>query len=63
MLRIYICYQCGTTRIVSNNHDSSCLSCNKPMLQAPISYEKYVNLNREERESLIIQWLNELPSN
>lgn len=60
MLRIYICPQCGSTRIVSNNHDSSCFSCNKPMSKAPITYENYVKLNRIQREKFISLWLKEL---
>lgn len=58
MLRIYICSECGSTRIVSNNHDSSCLVCNKPMSRAPITYEEYVHFNRNEREEFITNWLN-----
>lgn len=60
MLRIYICSQCGSTRIVSNNHDSSCLVCNKPMSRAPISYEEYVRFNSSQREIFVANWLNEV---
>lgn len=62
MLRIYICSQCGSTRIVSNNHDSSCFMCNQSMHKAPISYEEYVRLNSEERETFIAYWLKEVKS-
>ena len=60
MLRIYICTQCGSTRIVSNNPDSSCLVCNKPMSRAPITYEKYIGFDRTQREEFIKNWLNKL---
>jgi hypothetical protein len=60
MLRIYVCSQCGATRIVSNNHDSSCLSCNKPMSRAPISYEEYIHLDNKQREIFVANYLNKI---
>jgi hypothetical protein len=60
MLRIYICPKCGSTRIVSNNHDSSCFVCNRPMSRAPITYEEYVRFDRNQREKFISNWLNKI---
>lgn len=60
MLRIYICSLCGSTRIVSNNHDSSCVICNKPMSRAPISYEEYIHLDNRQREFFISDWLTKI---
>ncbi|WP_143452728.1 hypothetical protein [Konateibacter massiliensis] len=59
MLRIYVCFRCGSTRIVSNDHDSSCLRCDIPMSLAPITYEEFVNLDGPEREILIGNWMLE----
>lgn len=58
MLRIYICPFCGNTRIVSNNHNSSCAACDKNMVRADLPYEKYVNMDLSERQQYVSEWLN-----
>ncbi len=61
MLKIYICTQCGTIRIVSNNHNSYCVLCNTPMLLTSVSYEDYVRLDLEQRAAFIKDYLDKTP--
>lgn len=58
MLKIYICAQCGTIRIVSNNHNSYCVLCNTSMKLTSISYEDYIRLDLEQRDAFIKNYLD-----
>lgn len=52
MIRIFVCPQCGKTRVVSKFLKAECYQCGAQMKPMDISYTDWVELPEKEREVL-----------
>ena len=57
MLKIYICPSCYNFRMVSKRTDAICLHCQKKLVPTNISFEKFSNLDLEERNKYKRKWM------
>ncbi|MBO5246682.1 MAG: DNA-directed RNA polymerase subunit M [Eubacterium sp.] len=57
MLKIYICSDCGWLRTVSRRKEVECHRCGNPSMELTrLDYEKYVEMNEQEREDYVQSW-------
>lgn len=52
MIRVFICPECGKTRLVSKLLRADCRRCGAAMRPCDIPYSKWVELSEEEREAV-----------
>ena len=58
MMKLYICPECGWIRTVSRRVHVECFKCgNQKMEPVKLTYERYVNMSRTEREDYKNSWL------
>ena len=52
MMRIYFCPSCKCWRIVSNRLEAECLDCGSKLLLSDIPFEKWVELDYDNRDRI-----------
>ncbi len=58
MIKVYICPKCGWLREVSRRREVECFKCgNGTMELTKLSYEQYVSMTTDERESYSDSWM------
>lgn len=58
MLKVYICPKCGWTRTVSRRKNVECYKCGEQeMFLAKLTYDKYSEMSKKEREDYAASWL------
>lgn len=58
MIKVYICPDCGWLREVSRRRKVECFKCgNAGMELTKLSYEQYVGMSTDERESYADSWM------
>ena len=50
MIRVFVCPECGKTRVVSKFLKADCYQCGTPMEVCGIPYTEWVELRLEDRE-------------
>lgn len=56
-MKIYICSGCGWLRVVSRRKKVECFRCGQEMQQSRLTYEKYAQMNEQERDDYVQRWL------
>lgn len=60
MMRIYVCQNCGRTRIISKLLKAKCVVCDHEMVECHVPYSEWVDLSIKEREAVIIRYMEKL---
>ncbi|MCI8465202.1 MAG: DNA-directed RNA polymerase subunit M [Lachnospiraceae bacterium] len=57
MIRVFICPECGRTRMVSKLLKADCHCCGAAMNLCDIPYSRWVELDAEERKQISESWM------
>ncbi len=58
MMKVYICPECGWTRVVSRRKDVECYKCgNTRMTLSKVDFSAFTAMSEEEREDYSKGWL------
>lgn len=58
MVKVFICPDCGATRLVSRRKEVECFGCGKiQMKPSNLTLQEYSSMSKDDREDYIKGWL------